>query len=515
MFKPRYYQKDAIQSILKYFRSGCKGHPLVVMPTGSGKTHVLGGLCQEIKRLWPNEKVLILSHVREILEQDYNALKEYLPDELLGLYSAGLGKRQVRQFTVGGIQSVYRVPELFQDHRLIIVDEAHLIPPTGEGRYRTFLSSMDDPRVVGLTATPFRLGLGYLTDGDLFDTIVYEKDIGELINEGYLCNLSTKATEQRMDTRGIKKTGGDYNVKEMSSKLDKNSITQSIVNELIVHRNTRHHWLLFAIDIEHAEHITSKLIANGIMAACVHSKMKVPRKDIIDLFKANGFQALVSVETLTTGFDAPNVDLIGLLRPTTSPVLHVQMIGRGLRVSPHKKDCLVLDFAGNTERLGPINRVKVPIPGIKTGTGTAPVRTCPECQEVQHAPLRVCKSCGYKFPITTKLTTRADSKKVIEYSTINTHKVNNVLYAVHRKPGKITSLKVTYVCGLRMFHEWVTLEHPGFPGHKARYWWKYRASTTPPRTIKEAILRVKELTNPITIDVDEGGKYPVIKRCSF
>jgi DNA repair protein RadD len=465
-----------------------------------------------VHRSWPNEKIVILSHVQEILKQDFTALQHYLPHDKIGLFSAGLGSRNIRQFTVAGIQSAYKV-DLFREHRLVIVDEAHLIPPTGEGRYRTFFERVNNPRIVGLTATPYRLGLGMLTDG-LFDKIVYNKDIVELIEAGYLCSLTTKQTKQQMNTRGVAIVGGDFNQKQMANKLDVSSVTDAICKELLAHKESRKHWLIFAIDISHAEHITAALNAKGIVTGCVHSRMKGDRTLLLDLFKQGAFQALVSVETLTTGFDAPNVDLIALLRPTMSPVLHVQMIGRGLRISPDKDNCLILDFAGNTARLGPINRITPPRLGVKSGEGKAPTRTCPVCEEICWASAAKCPSCGYMFPRDNKLLSVAADTPVIATDKTATHAVTTVRYKEHIKEGRV-SLRVMYVCGMREFSEWVPLEHGGIARHKAEHWWRYRAHNTPPTTVAKALGRTYELAKPIKIVVDENGKFPVVKKCIF
>ena len=511
----RVYQKQAVTKTLDYFREGNDGHPLIVLPTGAGKTHVLGGLCEEIHNRWPTVQIVILSHVQEILMQDYLALKQYLPKGKVGLYSAGLDSRQVRPYTVASIQSVYKKPEMFADHKVIIVDEAHLIPPSGEGRYRTFFDGLDNPRVIGLTATPFRLGLGMLTDG-MFDKIVYEKDILELIKEGYLSPLTSKETTQQMSVRGISKTGGDFNNKQLANKLDKNSITQNIVRELLAHKDARKHWLVFAIDIDHAEHITQVLIDNGITAACVHSKMDTPRGDIIELYKACGFQALVSVETLTTGFDAPNVDLIALCRPTTSPVLYIQMVGRGLRIADGKENCLILDFAGNMERLGPINDVAIPTPGVTKGSGKARTRTCPECREINYLAARVCVCCGHEFPRESHLESHSSSADILGTRQTEVEiLVSSVTYHKHIKKDSPPSLRIEYKCGMSKYKAWVPLEHLGWPGHKARHWWKYNVGTPVPRTIDEALSLIDTIPTPTTIVVDTSKKYPQVKQCKY
>lgn len=509
----RPYQSEAIDSIFDYFKHNKKGNPLIVLPTGSGKTHVLGGICEYIHDRWPEEPILILSHVQEILVQDYNSMRDYLPRSKVGLYSAGLGKKQIRQFTIAGIHSVYRKPEEFNQFRLIIVDEAHLIPPSGEGMYRTFIEGLDSARVVGLTATPYRLGLGYLVDGDIFDKVVYNKDILELIEDGYLCYLTSKETSTRMNLRGVKKVAGDYSTKSLSSKLDKEAITQDIINEISTYKDIRKHWLLFAIDIAHAEHITQCLIDNGITAACVHSKMDVSRSDIVDLFKFGGFQALVSVETLTTGFDAPNVDLIALLRPTTSPVLHVQMIGRGLRLCSGKTNCLILDFAGNIPRLGPVNDVEIPTPGIKKATDEMLTKTCPQCSEILALGTVLCTSCGFEFVRVHNLNKKTSGASILSKTkTINEVKVTSVRYSKYQNGDKIPLLLLTYSCGLRTIKEWVSIEHLGFPGHKARHWMKYHGVENVPGTVDEALQRRDEISIPLRIVVDESGKYPQVKK---
>ena len=513
----RYYQDDAIIAVLDYFKQGNTGHPLVVLPTGAGKTHVLGGLCHRIHKMYPNEKVLILSHVKEILQQDYDTLTQYLPPYMVGIYSAGLNAKQVRPFTVASIQSVFK-SDLFKEYRLVIVDEAHLIPPSGEGRYRTFFNNNPNSRIVGLTATPYRLGLGLLTEG-LFDKIVYNKDIQELINEGYLCNLISKSTQQKMNTRDVRVTAGDFNLKDLSTQLDKTAITHKIIEELVKYKDERKHWLLFCIDIEHAEHTTAALQKAGISAACVHSRMEGDRTAIIELYKAQGFQALVCVETLTTGFDAPNIDLIALMRPTMSPVLHVQMIGRGLRLFSGKSNCLILDFAGNIARLGPINHI-IPPPraGVKKGTGkdSVPTIVCPECAEIVHASTKTCPCCGYKFPKTTKLMQYADDSPVLartcqSYCRVD---VKTIHYKAHVSKAGTLSLKVTYACGktgLILVHEYIPIGSDKRAGYIARHWWTRRSSAVVPRSVQEALTLTHTLKEPKTLIIDVTDKYPRIK----
>jgi DNA repair protein RadD len=509
---PRSYQRAAVNAIFQYFKAGKTGHPLVVAPTGSGKTHILGYFCAEVYRQWPNEKILILTHTKEIISQDVKTLKQYLPAELVGTYSQGLKSRQKRQFTVAGIQSVYKRVDEFLDYDVIVVDEAHLIPPDGEGRYQTFLKPFKVP-ILGMTATPFRRKHGMLTEGHLFDKIVYDIKVQDLIDMGYLASLTAKITEYALNTKGLKILGGDYSKADLSQKLDHAHITKKIVKELLRFRDKRKAWLIFAIDIEHCEHIANELQKAGIVSAAVHSRLDFDRKDLLDLFKNGHIQAIVSVETLTTGFDAPNVDMIVLMRPTTSPVLHVQMLGRGMRIAPGKDKCLVLDFAGNVRRLGPVDAVLVEKKIKRSkGDGTGFTRVCPKCKEIVHVSRKVCPSCGYTFPVKVKLTEHEEGTALLKkQKKVEVKEVKQISYTKHKKSGKPPSLKITYRTGMLNFiQEWIPLEHKGYPRIRAQSWWRQHATGPCPTTVEEALQRCSDIKKPKAIKVDFYDKFPKV-----
>jgi len=515
----RYYQKDAVENVLTYLEEK-QGNPLVVLPTGSGKTHVLAELCRLLSEKDSEVKILIISHVKEILTQDYKQLKKFVPEDLIGIYSSGLNSFERKKYTIASIQSIYKFGRTFKDYTYIIIDEAHLIPPTGEGRYKTFFKGMPQARIIGLTATPFRLGHGWLTDNHLFDKIVYDTDIVELISKGFLSQVTTKEPGFEMPTENLKIVAGDFSKRSLQVELDREEISKKILLEVIKYKDTRKKWLIFAIDIAHAENINTILNNLGIRSAAIHSKLDFDRTLLTDLYKEGLIQSLVSVETLTTGFDVPDVDLIALMRPTQSPVLHVQMIGRGMRIAPNKENCLVLDFAGNTKRLGPINDVYVKTKNEKSdkkGKGSF-TKTCPECKEILAIKTKECP-CGYKFKFEQKLELKPTTEEIIKTKQpvikANKFKVHNIQYTKHVKIGGSVSLKVTYKCGLRSFSEWVGLEHIDFPRKRAESWWRYRAGTTPPSTVKEALLRVGELHTPEAIYVLESGQYPQIIKYEF
>lgn len=522
MINLRNYQAEAIKSVLLYLYQHKKGNPLVVAPTGSGKTHIIAGICQQLEKISSKSKVIIVSHVEEILRQDSSKLRDYIDRKKVGVYSAGIGLKQVRQFTVASIQTVCNCPEKFKDYTHIIVDEAHRIPASGMGQYRKFFDKLPQARVIGLTATPYRLGHGYLTEDHIFDKVVYDIDIIKLIEQGYLSNLVTKEPSYEYDTSQLKTVAGDFSKKDMVGKLNIDNITRQIVDELVLYKSKRKHWVVFAIDISHAENIQKYLQSQGVVCAALHSKMeKQDRIDLISLFKDGHIQCLISVEILTTGFDAPHIDLIVLMRPTKSPVLHVQMIGRGMRICEGKENCLVLDFAGNTKRLGPINDVWVKKKGEKEkkGNGEGLTKTCPKCDEIVHIVVKKCPSCNYDFPIQNKLSLNPDQQtqllKTKQTLKVKEFVVDKVKYFKHNKTNRPPSLKVVYHCGLRSFNEWVALEHTGYPRLRAESWWKYRTGEEAPDTVTQALTQIGKLPCPKTVTVDFTQQYPEVIKYSF
>lgn len=516
----RSYQLEAINSIFKYYLDGNTGHPLIVAPTGSGKSFILGGIIKRFRDTWPNIKILVVSHTKEILQQDYNAICKFVPEELVSIYSSGLKSKEKNQYTIAGIQSIWRKSWEFKDYQLVIVDEAHLIPPKGEGRYRTLFNYLDTAKIIGLTATPFRLGHGYLTDNHLFDKIVYDIDILQLIKKSYLCNLTAKDPGYNIDVSKVKVVGGDFVKKQLSAEVNITSVTNSIINKLLSYKDIRKKWLVFAIDIDHAESVGQALNNAGIKTGIVHSKLDFDRSYIIDLFRKNYIQALVNVETLTTGFDVPDIDMIVLMRPTQSPVLHVQMIGRGMRVAPDKDNCLVLDFAGNLKRLGPINdpTVKSKNTSLNKQSTTLAAKTCPECAELVGLKTKICPSCGYEFPKQIKLETKSSEVSPIKTKPLvklEEFKVDSVTYSIHFGKSNKPSLKVTYRSGLKTINEWIGFEHQGFPHYKAKVWWRQRSLFALPKTVQEAYDKRAGLLTPKSIHIDTSGKYDQILRYNF
>ena len=297
----------------------------------------------------------------------------------------------------------------------------------------------------------------------------------------------------------------------------------------------RRSWLIFASGVEHADHVADCLRTLGISAASVHAKLtKDERNSRITSFKNGTLRCIVNNNVLTTGFDYPALDFIGMLRPTTSTGLWVQMLGRGTRpdyapghdlstkegrlaaiAASYKHNCLVLDFAGNTRRLGPINDPVIPKKRVKgAAPGVAPIKICPQCGVYNHAQATVCSNpaCGFKFERSAKLTTQASEAELIRSNlpVITELSVQRILYTKMLLNGKPPALKISYFCGLEYVKEVLFFENTGFARTKARQWWRERSTTEPPNTIDEALAQQQFLREPKAIKVHTNKKYPEI-----
>lgn len=520
--KLRPYQEDAVAAVWDYFRRET-GNPILALPTGTGKSLVAAKLVEGMVKAYPSTRILGLTHVKELISNNYDTLLRIWPTAPAGVYSAGLKRKDVfAPITFGGIASIRNKGLLFKNTDLVIIDECHLVSPNATTTYRRFIDELRQHRptlkVIGLTATPYRLGLGTLLDGGLFTDIAYDITKGEdfitLIDAGYLAPLVPKKPSVQIDISDIGTRQGEFIPADVSREMQRQDLTRKAMAEAFAAASDRRHWLVFATSIEHVDEIVALLREKGMPAAGVHSKIPDRDRDAaIAAFKAGQVQALVNKDILTTGFDFPSIDCIVMLRPTKSPGLWVQMLGRGTRPAPGKHDCLVLDFAGNTERLGPINYPTLPTPS-KKGAGTAPVRTCPECQTILHISIRQCP-CGYEFPLPPKFTEFASTADLIakrEEPVYGIFAVDRVLATPHRKAGKPPAVRVDYHSGIRRFTTYVCPEHGGFATTQARRWWFIhgRDLGPMPSSAAELLARFSEVKAPYSIKVHLNRKYPDI-----
>ncbi|MCO6407336.1 DEAD/DEAH box helicase [Hoeflea alexandrii] len=553
-FELRYYQNEAIKSIIDYWDAG-GGNPLIEMATGVGKSMVLAGLTKKLLEDYPAMRILMVVHRKKLIRQNFGALLKAWPDAPVGIYSAGLGKRDAHhRITFAGIQSVYNKVRQLGPRDVILIDECHLVPAKGEGQYRQLLDDMHaiapHARVCGFTATPYRTDTGRLDAGSsrLFDETIYKYDIGKGIADGYLAPLVSRAGIDEIDVSNVRRAGGEF----VGTELEKVSfdIIDKAVAEICEIGKTRKSWLIFCPGIKHSEAVCAALKARGIICGTVHSGNAEGLNDSnLERFEKGEIRALASADMITTGFDAPGVDLIAMLRATLSVSLYVQIAGRGTRVVwPHgfdqnkgdaedrinaiarspKPNCLVLDYAGNIRRHGPVDAVgaesKTFNPESDTGkvsVDSVRAKECPGCQELIAINSITCKICGHEFPREEKPKHEAEAEKsvgILSGEKVPPQQIPVVDWRLdrHTKAYSPDSVRVTYIAGISEYREWLAFEHGGYASQKAMQWWAMHGGSSPyPKTTDEALHRMEELTMPVTISVKPNKKYFDIVGRSF
>lgn len=519
----RPYQDAAISALYEHLTQR-DDNPCVVIPTGGGKGVLVGKISADVVERW-NGRILILTHVKELVDQNATQAGRFLSPLLIGVHSAGLHRRDLdHPVIVAGIQSVYQKAFDLGRFDLILVDEAHLLPPDGEGMYQTFLrdARQVNPRLrlIGLTATPFRLKDGPICGPEnLLQNVCYEIGVKELIRDGFLSPLFSKAGKTSADTTRLHVRAGEFIPDEVEHLMNEEVLVRSACAEIIEQTRARRSCLIFAAGVAHAEHVVATLRANGVEAACILGLTTIAERDrLVGRFKRGELRYLVNVAVLTTGFDAPQVDCVALLRPTLSPGLYYQMVGRGFRLAPGKQDCLVLDFGGNVVRHGPVDALRVSA-RAEAGSGDAPAKECPQCQAVIAAGFATCPRCGFAFPPPDRdrHEREATSAGVLSGQVTTTvYPVRSVYAAVHQKRGAPDeapkSLRVEYEVGLhRSYREWICFEHTGFARGKAEAWWRSRSRLPVPNSAAEACILVNAgalaRTTQITVRTVAGEDF--------
>ena len=544
----RQYQLDAVEAVYEHARKKAS-NPVVVIPTAGGKTPILATLCADTARKWGG-RAIVVSHVKELLQQTCEKLHTIDPELDVGVYSAGLGRRDTEHAVlVAGIQSVYqRAYELSGDRpfNVVIVDEAHLIPRDGDGMYRQFLSDLRtcNPavRIVGLTATPFRLDSGLIYGPDcILQEVCYEVGIRELIAQGYLCPPVSKAGAAKIDTSGVKIRGGEFVAGDLENAANKDAIVTNACAEIIGYSSDRKSVLIFASGVAHGRHVAKVIGKMGHECGFICGETPADeRRNLIGRFRGTNegllpgvavsrLKYLVNVNVLTTGFDAPETDCIAILRPTMSAGLWYQMVGRGFRLADEKHDFLVLDFGDNVLRHGPVDLLRERAMKIAAGKGEGKpaVKECPNCHSLCSAGYSRCPDCMWEFvhPDEPKHDETASPASVLSGDTAPARDdvldVQDVCYSVHTKngapQGAPRSMRVDYVVGLgRLVSEWICVEHDGFAREKALTWWRMRSHDPMPADAEMAV-RIAEagglaVPQQVTVRSKPGERWDRVTR---
>jgi DNA repair protein RadD len=470
---------------------------------------------------YPQKRIAVIAHRQELITQARDKLLNVWPEATrhIGLACSGVGEVDVdKPVVIGSVQTLDR--RKLTPFDFLIVDECHHIPPLEDpSQYHNILKwNLDNNpslRIFGVTATPFRLGHGYIYGSNckpgktnLFPRLDYSISMKTLVDQRYLVQWRAKrAVDMQQELNGVKKSRGDYDIGALSSLMSKDIHIQSAVNAYEDYGEERQKVVVFAVTIEHAKLLEEAFKEKGYSAVAVHSLLNSEtRRASLYNFEKKDIQFLINVGILTEGWDSPIVDEIIMCRPTMSPGLFVQMVGRGMRVYPDKNNLLVLDLAGNFERHGDPARPNVYVG--KESSGEAVLKCCPECFEMAYAAQKRCLNCGYQFYDNdiAERESKVERPVLIEVGNKNISSEQEVLdWGMYEhlslKGNKMICLwlKISdYRYPIKSYLDIAGTCGFDYPLSKARRLWRLLNGNVnePPRSIYEALVRKAELHIP-------------------
>lgn len=547
----RDYQIEAIEAAIAFFENSQKEeHGLIVVPTGGGKSIIQAYLIAKLLEQKPNIKICCVTHNKHLIEQNFKNFHNITKNKYLlqsGIFSAGLNQKDTNaQILFAGIQSIFRHITNLPVYDIILVDEAHLIPKDSGKMYKSFFHKAflinPNVKVLGFTATPFRMDSGLLTDkpNNLFTDIIYDIPIKKLIAQGYLSRPVSYNCDKEINEnlKNIHVRAGEYVLEELTMLMSQDERMEKTAENIFnFTKEKKKKVLIFCCSIEHAEKMKKHLHRLHHSVEVIHSLSSNSDK-IIKNFRENKIKYLLNVNMLTTGFDDREIDCIVMLRPTKSPGLYYQMIGRGFRIHENKSSFLVLDFAGNIATHGAIDSIRIirKTNGKKGEIYFSPVKTCPSCKNEIAISYKQCPECGYEF---------SNEQEIVKHDVAPSNldvlskmpelpkwfNVADVKYKVHKKEGKaISTLQVDYYAeyGIKIATEWICLNHSGFPKQKA-VGWLYRRLTPEAKenysindcmyvsipTFFSLFLEKGFIKKPTQILVDFLEKYPKVLNYKF
>jgi DNA repair protein RadD len=544
--QPRPYQSACIDAVFGWWAAGRQGEwPCVVLPTAAGKTVIFSMLLKRLFEQFPNVTALILAHRKELIEQAEAKLKSVWPGAPVGVYAASLGRREASaRILVAARDTVANKLDHIGQRTFVIIDEAHNINQKEEGRYRKILADLKEryPHlvVIGFTATPFRLGQGRIYGkGKLFADVCFKIGMQDLISQGFLAPLTSQAVGAgEIDTTGVRTVGGDFDERELAEIATADALVDAALADWKAKAfdTGREATVFFCVSRLHAQIVSEKLARMDIDCPFVTGETPdAERTALLAGFARGDFPAIANVGILTEGWDCPRCDCIALLRPTQSAALYVQMVGRGLRLSENKADCLVLDYGGNIKRLGPVDQADVAEPkgGDRKNKKSGPCDVCTRdlcktcgdwgiaddgkgawiggCGHHNATGAKQCEACGQPF-ISHDTRSAAggiiSTERVIEVFDVEEVSVR----AATSREGK-RYLRVAYQVSLfECFYKNVMLGYPGYAGQKAaREWERIAACGEAPDTPDMAVHSIESgdyALRPVArIHVDTASRW--------
>lgn len=535
---PRYYQTEAVNAVFDYWSEEA-GNPLVDMATGTGKSLTEAIIDMRLVKEYPDMRVLNTTHVVELVEGNWLELLGIWPTAPVGVAAASLERRDLRsQILFTQLQSVYDKAARIGHVDVMKIDEVHLVPNNENTMYRKFIDALlginPEMKIVGFSATPYRLDSGRLDEGDdrLFDRVVYTYGIRQGIEDGYLTPITSKPIDTRLDVSGVGKAMGDFKKGDLAAAVDKDDLNRTIIEEVMDVEGHRKKALFFCAGIEHATHMRDILreMSGRTIEVLSGKTPKGERRTMLEAYKRGEIWAITNDNVMSTGTNVPGIDLIVDCAPTASAPRYVQRVGRGTRViwprgfqpeatdaegrraaiaSGIKPNCRYMNFAGNIERHGPVDMIEPKRPG--KGDGEAPIKTCPQCDEILHASFRECWFCGHQFEFSenTNLMAHSSSAPIISTQEPEWSAVSSQTFRRHEKAGGLPSVRVDYMVGLKNQRCWLCPEHTGSAKTKSDRFWVQHGGLRPfPKSVEEFLDRAGELTPTGEIQIKFSGKWP-------
>lgn len=445
MLTLRPYQERALELVWKDLCETKRA--LVSAPCGIGKGEIFMALCKRAIEVKPDVRILVLLNRTKLILQ---TARRFIKAGFLrtGIYAASTGFKQIEQITIANVLSLKS-----GEFDLIVIDEAHRF--TEDSAYEDAVMLSPKALVAGFSATPYNAS-GFIYGEDrLFPRVSVRIGLREMINQGYLVKPVIKCTPLQIDTNGVSLIAGDFNQRELSERLGDTDKRAAQVVDALSRLVGRKSVIWSCLNIAHAESIAA-LINEIEPALVIHSKMSEDEQEnALATFSSGAVRHLVFVTIIAEGIDVPRIDAIVVLRPTRSPVLYVQIFGRGLRLFEGKTDCLILDYARVVESLGPLDSPQVRESGRSTGE-SIPMKFCKLCLSYIDIKAKTCPDCGYEFPPQIRRDntehTAAESGMLLQEPV--THNVVRVEVVDYKSKAGNDNFKVMYHVGVTHFAEY-------------------------------------------------------------
>jgi len=520
----RDYQENAVDAVLNHYRYRDGVHGYVTAPGGSGKSHLIAEVATRILELGAG-RVVILARSEKLLTQNHSKFDPAYHDRI-GMYCAGLGEwNATRPITIASVQSIASV--VMEGVAVILVDECDEINSADEeSQYMTFFTGCGSPVIIGFTATSFRTGTGRITWGEEIVNI----PIAPLFTAGYLTPPTNKVGTT-LDLSAVPVRIGEYVASAVEEIYSDPALLELSVRKIKQYSADRSSVLIYCQSLRHADVLVNAMEFNGMPATLVSGDTdKEELGFILEDFYEGRIKYLVNVALLIRGYDMPSVDMIALLLATKSKRKFEQILYRGTRLHPGKRDFLVLDMGNNFATHGPLGSPYTGDKGKERGAGAG--RICPTCETFVVPPTaRQCSDCGYEWPEAApnvvSHSNRADSTSATIYTgqreqVVNTYEVTAVTYEEHQgKAGKPNTLKVTYYCGFGRYgnvSEWLSVS-PGanqWGLQRAQQFFKERGndlgSPINTYTMDDLLFHAESLRTPHSITVDHSEEFPRITK---